>query len=114
MQRLAKDADTIELIEMYRAAATVEQPTLEDVAVGYAALVAITLKDQSEAIESLKQLPKPGLDWGSHMVELFIARMPVLQLDVADLRLPAIMSDESNFSANTSANSIVIYGATSD
>lgn len=71
VQRLANEASTEELVQLYERAAG--NRTLDELTVlGYAALVALTLQNTNKARRALQQLSGgPHLDWGPRIIQQF-------------------------------------------
>ncbi len=74
VHRLARTQSTNELLDIYRGAAAKADPSADDVALGYAALVAITLKDFREARAALDGLRNNDLHWADSIIEMFFQR----------------------------------------
>ncbi len=74
VHRLARTQTTDELLGMYRAAVDTNDPTADDIALGYAALVAVTLKDYREARAALERLRNNDLRWADSIIEMFLLR----------------------------------------
>lgn len=99
VQRMAREESTKALFERIRAVKQNERNDIDWIAIGYAALVAATMKDDFNKEEALKLAVNTGLDWAKHLLEigrvLYIPSTRVTESDIIFPRTVEILSRSS-------------------
>jgi hypothetical protein len=76
VRELARSNTLTKLASLYKRHAAKKHRSLEDVALAYAALVAITLKERSGAKAAIEELDTSLLDWAESIKDRFVAASP--------------------------------------
>lgn len=101
VQRLARTLEVPELFEIYRQAAR-SKASADEVSLGYAALVAMTLKDYHAVKEVFDRLSAYKLDWAPKIIDLFLSRPNAIQRISADITLDPRNGRQSYLSSASS------------
>jgi len=93
VQQLAHGAEAEELIEEYIRRVKAKERTMEDVAIAYACLVAMTQKESPEAISLLRSLDLTDLNWASVIRDIYFTKKPAEstgRIKILNPSLPAV------------------------
>jgi hypothetical protein len=77
VQQLAQNSDAKELFEEYLRRVKEVERTLDDVAIAYACLVALTYKERREAISIFQLINPIDLQWVSAIRDLYFIKLPI-------------------------------------
>ena len=106
VQQLAHNFDAKELFEEYSQRVKGVERTLEDVAIAFACLVALTYKEQTEAISIFRSINPTDLKWASAIRDLYFIKLPIENtgsLKIMNPQLPVFhfSKDATSSSAHT-------------
>ena len=101
---LGKDVSLKDLVDEYDRRTLSKGKSVEDIAIAYTLLVAITFWEYREALEALSKFELSRLDWGSDVKDIFISKSPITTL--LELSVKPTFSPTEQMKSNGSTSTL--------